>query len=79
MRIARITLMAVVTCLSPVTAQETVSPAVDSLLRANRYAIDFHDGVMSGPGAEFLRGATANAQFVMIGEFHKGAETRRSR
>jgi hypothetical protein len=55
-------------------AQDTVDPAVDSLLRAHRYPIELRDGQVSGPGADFLRRQAARSQFVMIGEFHNGMD-----
>lgn len=44
------------------------------LLEENRYVLTMKDGVLSGPGAEFLLKAAAQTQFFAIGEEHNVAE-----
>ncbi len=39
-------------------------------LKQNRFAVSTKDGHPAGPGAEVLRAATADAQFVLLGEDH---------
>jgi hypothetical protein len=46
------------------------APAQGAGLAANTYALVLQDGGLSGPAADFLATATANAQFVLAGETH---------
>jgi hypothetical protein len=50
-------------------------PDTEALIRANTYALAFAGGELSGPGAGFLRAATADAQFVLLGESHFDHDT----
>jgi len=60
--------LAVLLALSaPVQGQDA---AFVKTLQQNRAAISVHDGKLAGPGAELLRLALAEAQFVMLGEDH---------
>ncbi len=52
-----------------------VEPDTDALIQANTYAFRFDGGELSGPGAEFLRKATASSQFVLLGENHFDHDT----
>lgn len=44
--------------------------AFGDTLRKNRAAIGVHDGKLAGPGADILRAALADTQFVLLGEDH---------
>src|SRR5271168_3686126 len=44
--------------------------AFTETLKKNRAAISVQDGRLAGSGAEILRGALADAQFVALGEDH---------
>ena len=47
----------------------------DSLLRANSYQVTIDkNGVIEGPGADFILGMSKNVQFVAIGENHNTRE-----
>ena len=57
-------------------------PAVLALMLCTRaqaapqtYTLDVANGGLSGPGAEVLRGAAANAQFILFGEDHGFADS----
>lgn len=50
------------------------SVLLDSLLRAHRHPIAMRDGALSGAGAQMLAAEASRAQFMVIGEFHNGAD-----
>jgi hypothetical protein len=50
-------------------------PDTEALIRANTYEFAFDGGELSGPGAEVLRKATADSQFVLLGESHFDHDT----
>lgn len=51
-------------------AADAPKPDPDALIRANSYVLSYKDGKLTGPGADKLREATADAQFVLLGEDH---------
>jgi hypothetical protein len=53
-------------------AAEPKEPPFDAaaLVARNRYELAFDDRTLSGPGAAFLKTATADSQFVLFGEPH---------
>ena len=53
----------------PAAAQAPGVP-LDSLLRGHAYVLEIREGELAGPAAAFLREATADAQFVTLGENH---------
>lgn len=59
-------------------AQRPASPSksveLTDLLRGNCYPIVLKDGVLSGPGNDFLLRETKDVQFVAIGEQHNSAQ-----
>ena len=57
---------------APVTARDTIF--LDSVLRAHRFPIAVTNGVLAGDGAAFLRDATNNVQFFVLGESHYVAQ-----
>ena len=46
------------------------APAAADLVAANLHEFSYTAGTLSGPGATFLRAATAGSQFVLLGEDH---------
>lgn len=46
------------------------APLAADLVAANLHEFKYTDGGLSGPGAAFLRQATARSQFVLLGEDH---------
>lgn len=54
----------------PGNAQLQEAPTFKGMLLKNRMEISVKDGKLAGPGGEAIRAATADAQFVLIGEDH---------
>lgn len=54
-------------------AQTPPPPSFPELIAANRHALSFEHGALSGPGADLLRREMAGAQFFLIGEQHATA------
>lgn len=48
--------------------------AIAGAMKQHSYSISFQDGVLQGPGMDFLAQNTANAQFVLFGEEHNVKE-----
>lgn len=55
------------------TAQTLPTPSFAESVAANRHALAFENGALSGPGAELLAREMAAAQFFLIGEQHATA------
>lgn len=56
-------------------AQDVAGTAsLEDAFRQNSYAIELHDGMLSGPGAKFLEKSASKAQFVVVGEQHRARE-----
>lgn len=55
-------------------AAAAASARATALVEANTRPLAF-DGGLSGPGADFLRGQTQKAQFVLLGEGHNDHDT----
>jgi hypothetical protein len=51
-------------------AADAPPPDTAAMIQANSYPLSYKDGRLSGPGAEVLRKAAADAQFVLLGENH---------
>jgi hypothetical protein len=54
-------------------AQTQPMPSFAESVAANRHALAFEDGTLSGPGAELLAREMTSAQFFLIGEQHATA------
>lgn len=69
MKLMSATALALLVCLAaiPAAAQNT---AFGDTVRKNRAAISVHEGKLAGPGADVLRAALADTQFVLLGEDH---------
>ena len=65
----RIALLAVSLAAVSATAQES-PPRVADLVARNSHTFEFSATTLRGKGADFLRGQTAGAQFVLLGEEH---------
>lgn len=59
----------VVAALASVTAH-SADLQTPALIAANTRPIEFETGILTGPGADFLKRETASAQFVLLGENH---------
>ena len=67
---------ALMLCAVAATAQTAPSaPDLDALLRANTDGLSIDGGDLAGPGAAFLSRATADSQFVLVGESHFDHDT----
>lgn len=53
-----------------VLAQGQKAPSFTDALLGSRLAISVEDGKLAGPGGDAIRAATADAQFVLLGEDH---------
>src|SRR5688572_25270981 len=51
------------------TAEELHKELV-ALIRANSYRVEFRDGQLSGPGADYLLKAARSSQFLVLAEEH---------
>lgn len=51
-------------------AADAPKPDPAAMIQANSYVLSYKDGRLSGPGAEMLGKASADAQFVLLGEDH---------
>jgi hypothetical protein len=56
-------------------ASRPTAPDLDALIAGATHDFSFAGGELLGPGAGFLRQATANAQFVLVGESHFDHDT----
>ena len=52
------------------TQADPPAPVAADLVAANRHEFRYTNDTLSGPGAAFLREATAHSQFVLLGEDH---------
>jgi erythromycin esterase-like protein len=65
----KVTILLVCLCAMSIRAQSQNTAFLETLQK-NRAAIGVRDGKLNGPGAELLRPALADAQFVALGEDH---------
>jgi hypothetical protein len=70
MRMHRAAALAFTTCFLFATCSRAQNAAFTETLKKNRVAVSVQDGKLAGPGAEVLRPALAEAQFVALGEDH---------
>ena len=65
------TLLCVVTALTlGAVVSSATDPSPSELLAKNSHTLSFQGGVLSGPGWEVMKRATANSQYVLLGEGH---------
>jgi hypothetical protein len=64
-------------CITAAAQTSVETPAPATLVFNNTYAFDYKHNSLSGLGADFLRGVTANSQFVLFGEEHMDYEVPR--
>ncbi|MGA8267847.1 MAG: hypothetical protein WB787_08785 [Candidatus Acidiferrales bacterium] len=68
-RSLKFTLILMLFCATPAFSQSQEASLTDAL-KSGRSAISVKDYTLVGPGADVLRAATADAQFVLLGEDH---------
>jgi hypothetical protein len=78
MRVFTSLLLAASLALAPAAALAQTQPAtpdLEALIAGAAHEFSFAGGELSGPGAAFLRQATARSQFVLVGESHFDHDT----
>ncbi len=65
----KLTLLLTLLCATPAFSQSQEASLTDAL-KSGRSAISVKDYTLAGPGADVLRAATTDAQFVLLGEDH---------
>ena len=79
MRVFTSLLLAASLALAPIAAlaqsAQSAAPDLEALISGATHEFSFAGGELSGPGAAFLRQATARSQFVLVGESHFDHDT----